>query len=182
MRISLALAVAAVSAAGILIHATPLAAQNFDDRWTLIPKAHAEQPPNGQIEPAPQNQSPTEKPGTEQPQAPVAAEPTAGSENRAEIQSSKPSFFGKASFYSYQAGKTASGSSFDRNLPTAAHRTLPFGTKVRVTNVANDKSVVVTITDRGPKAAGRILDLSLDAARTLGITDQGVVEVRAEVL
>ena len=87
-----------------------------------------------------------------------------------------------ASFYSYSAGKTASGSLFNREASTAAHRSLPFGTKVRVTNVANNKSVVVTITDRGPHKRGRVLDLSLHAARTLGITDRGVAEVRAEVL
>jgi rare lipoprotein A len=71
---------------------------------------------------------------------------------------------------------------FDRNLPTAAHRSLPFGTRVRVIDLANNKSVIITITDRGPKAPGRVLDLSLNAARTLGITDRGVVQVRAQVL
>jgi len=177
MRFLSGLAVAIVSVAWIV---NPAAAQNFDDRWTIIPKAHAEQPPGtgGRIEPAPQEPSPTEKQTTQQPQSEIVAEPTPGSENRSELRP----FFGKASFYSYQTGKTASGSTFDRNLPTAAHRTLPFGTRVRVTNLANDKSVVVTITDRGPNAPGRMLDLSLDAARTLEITDQGVVEVRAEVL
>jgi hypothetical protein len=59
-------------------------------------------------------------------------------------------FSGKASFYSYKTGKTASGPHFDRNLPTAAHRSLPFGTKVRVTDLATSRSVVVVITDRGP--------------------------------
>ena len=175
MRFLSGLAVAIVSVAWISICVNPAAAQNFDDRWTIIPKAHAEQPPetDGHIESAPQEQSPTEKP-TQQPQSPIAAEPTPGSDSGV-----RPVLFGKASFYSYQTGKTASGSSFK---PTAAHRTLPFGTRVRVTNLANDKSVVVTITDRGPNAPGRMLDLALDAARTLEITDQGVVEVRAEVL
>jgi rare lipoprotein A len=65
---------------------------------------------------------------------------------------------------------------------TAAHRSLPFGTKVRVTDVATNKSVVVRITDRGPRARDRVLDLSLGAARSLGIMDRGVVQVRAEVL
>ncbi len=174
MRIFSGLAVAIISAACLSIYVHPAAAQNFDDRWSIIPKAHADQPPEtgGPVEPAPQKQSPTEKP-TEQPPPSQIAEDHSGV---------RP-IFGKASFYSYQAGKTASGATFDRNLPTAAHRTLPFGTRVRVTNLTNDKSVVVTITDRGPKAPDRMLDLSLDAARTLGITDQqGVVEVRAEVL
>jgi rare lipoprotein A len=91
-------------------------------------------------------------------------------------------FSGKASFYSYRRGKTASGTSFDRNLPSAAHRSLPFGTKVRVTNLANERSVIVIINDRGPAVRGRVLDLSLDAARILGITDRGVADIRGEVL
>jgi rare lipoprotein A len=65
---------------------------------------------------------------------------------------------------------------------TAAHRTLPFGTRVRVIDLASTKSVVVKIVDRGPWIRGRILDLSLGAARTLGITDRGVAQVRIEVL
>jgi len=91
-------------------------------------------------------------------------------------------FSGKASYYSYQTGKTASGSSFNRNLPTAAHRSLPFGTRVRVTDLATNRSVVVVITDRGPRVRDRVLDLSLGAARSLGITDRGVAQVRVEVL
>jgi rare lipoprotein A len=180
MRFLSVLAVAIVSVTWVSIYVNPAAAQNFDDRWTVIPKAHAEQPPeiNWHIESAPPEQSPTETPTTQQPQSQIAAEPTPDSENRSGVRP----LFGKASFYSYQTGKTASGSTFDPNLPTAAHRTLPFGTRVRVTNLANDKSVVVTITDRGPKAPDRMIDLSRDAARTLEITDQGVVEVRAEVL
>ena len=71
---------------------------------------------------------------------------------------------------------------FDRNLPTAAHRSLPFGTKVRVTDLATDKSVVVVITDRGPMVRDRVLDLSLGAARRLGITERGLAHVRVEVL
>ena len=65
---------------------------------------------------------------------------------------------------------------------TAAHRTLPFGTKVRVIDVASTKSVVVKIVDRGPWIRGRILDLSRGAARALGITDRGVAQVRVELL
>jgi rare lipoprotein A len=64
----------------------------------------------------------------------------------------------------------------------AAHRTLPFGTRVRVIDIASTKSVVVKIVDRGPWIRDRILDLSLGAARTLGITDRGVAQVRVEVL
>jgi rare lipoprotein A (peptidoglycan hydrolase) len=133
MRSLSKLAVAIVSVASIV---NPAGAQNFDDRWTVIPKAHAEQPPEtgGHVEPAPQEQPPTETPTTQQPQSQIAAEPTPDSENQSGVRP----LFGKASFYSYQTGKTASGSTFDRNLPTAAHRTLPFGTRVRVTNLANE--------------------------------------------
>jgi rare lipoprotein A len=65
---------------------------------------------------------------------------------------------------------------------TAAHRSLPFGTRVRVTDVASSKSVVVLIVDRGPWIRDRVLDLSLGAARSLGITERGVAQVRVEVL
>jgi rare lipoprotein A len=65
---------------------------------------------------------------------------------------------------------------------TAAHRTLPFGTRVRVTDLASTKSVIVRIVDRGPWIRDRVLDLSLGAARTLGITERGVAQVRIEVL
>ena len=67
-------------------------------------------------------------------------------------------------------------------MPTAAHRSLPFGTRVRVTDLATNRSVVVVITDRGPRVRDRVLDLSLGAARSLGITDRGVAQVRVEVL
>src|SRR5437879_3538414 len=95
---------------------------------------------------------------------------------------SQPDVFRKASYYSYRTGKTASGSSFKRDSLTAAHRKLPFGTRVRVTDLANSESVVVHITDRGPWVRGRVLDLSLGAARSLGITARGVAQIRAEVL
>lgn len=65
---------------------------------------------------------------------------------------------------------------------TAAHRSLPFGTRVRVTDVASSKSVVVLIVDRGPWIRDRVLDLWLGAARSLGITDRGVAQVRVEAL
>jgi rare lipoprotein A len=159
-------AIAIVSAL-ISIHVGPAAAQNFDERWSIIPKAHAEPPSKSddQNKPAPQFQRPSAPQETTRPE-----------------DDSARTFSGKASFYSYQRGKTASGSSFDRKLPTAAHRSLPFGTRVRVTNLANDKSVVVIINDRGPQVRGRVLDLSLAAARTLGITDRGVADVRGEIL
>jgi peptidoglycan lytic transglycosylase len=91
------------------------------------------------------------------------------------------SFAGVASFYGNESGsKTASGQRFNENDMTAAHRSLPFGTKVRVTH--RGKSVVVTINDRGPFVKGRVLDLSTGAARAVGLTASGVGHVTAEVM
>jgi rare lipoprotein A len=91
------------------------------------------------------------------------------------------SFSGMASYYGNESGsKTASGQRFNQNAMTAAHRTLPFGTKLRVTH--GDRSVVVTINDRGPFVHGRVLDLSTAAARAVGLTSAGVGRVTAEVL
>jgi rare lipoprotein A len=89
---------------------------------------------------------------------------------------------GVASFYGreFQGRRTASGVIFDCNEMTCAHRTLPFGTRLRVTNVENGRSVVVRVTDRGPYARGRIIDLSLAAARELGFVEKGVARVRLE--
>ena len=116
-------------------------------------------------------------------QAPNAESPTKSTDGHREVgHTANRTFTGKASFYSYRKAKTASGSSFDRDQLTAAHRSLPLGTKVRVTDVATNKSVVVRITDRGPFIRNRVLDLSLGAARTLGIEDRGVIEIRADVL
>jgi rare lipoprotein A len=91
------------------------------------------------------------------------------------------SFSGLASFYGNEAGsKTASGQRFNQNAMTAAHRTLPFGTKLKVTH--GDRSVIVTINDRGPFIRGRVLDLSTGAARAIGLTGAGVGRVVAEVM
>ena len=89
---------------------------------------------------------------------------------------------GKASYYAdkFQGRRTSSGVPFNQNRLTAAHRTLPFGTKVKVTNQANGRSVKVVINDRGPFVDGRIIDLSKKAARKIGIVGAGValVEIR----
>jgi len=91
------------------------------------------------------------------------------------------SFSGVASFYGNESGsKTASGQRFNENAMTAAHRSLPFGTKLRVTH--RGRSVVVTINDRGPFIKGRVLDLSTGAARAVGLTSSGVGHVTAEVM
>jgi rare lipoprotein A len=90
------------------------------------------------------------------------------------------SFSGIASFYGNESGsKTASGQRFNQNALTAAHRSLPFGTRLKVTH--GGRSVVVTINDRGPFVRGRVLDLSTAAARAIGITSSGVGMVVAEV-
>jgi rare lipoprotein A len=90
---------------------------------------------------------------------------------------------GIASVYgdSLQGRATASGEPYDRDALTAAHRTFPLGSRARVTNLKNNKSVIVRINDRGPHAAGRILDLSRSAAERLGVRT-GVVRVRIEVI
>jgi peptidoglycan lytic transglycosylase len=94
---------------------------------------------------------------------------------------SSGSFSGKASYYGNESGsKTASGQRFNQNAMTAAHRSLPFGTKLRVTH--RGQSVVVTINDRGPFIRGRVLDLSKGAARAIGLTGAGVGHVTAEVV
>jgi rare lipoprotein A len=92
------------------------------------------------------------------------------------------SFSGMASFYGNESGsKTASGQRFNQNAMTAAHRSLPFGTKLKVTH--GGRSVVVTINDRGPFIKGRVLDLSTGAASAVGLTRaKGVGRVVAEVM
>src|SRR3569832_1465103 len=91
------------------------------------------------------------------------------------------SFSGVASFYGNESGrKTASGQRFNQEAMTAAHRTLPFGTKLRATH--GGRSVVVTINDRGPFIRGRVLDLSTGAARAIGLTGAGGGRVTAEVV
>jgi len=92
-----------------------------------------------------------------------------------------PAMSGIASWYG-EAQTTASGERFDKHKMTAAHRTLPIGTLVRVTNTRNGKSVVVRINDRGPYGHGRIIDLSEAAARRLDMIDAGVAPVTLEVV
>ena len=91
------------------------------------------------------------------------------------------SFSGMASYYGNESGsRTASGARFNQNAMTCAHRSLPFGTKLRVTR--GGQSVVVTVNDRGPFIKGRVLDLSTGAARAIGLTGAGVGRVTAEVV
>ncbi len=88
---------------------------------------------------------------------------------------------GSASFY-WQDQMTATGERFDKRAMTAAHKTLPFGTRVRVTRADTGRSVIVRINDRGPFKPGRIIDLSEKAAEDLGMTGKGVTPVKLEVL
>ncbi len=89
---------------------------------------------------------------------------------------------GKASFYAkkFTGRKTASGERLHHDSLTCAHRTYPFGTLLRVTNPANGKKVIVRVTDRGPYVRGRIIDLSIRAAREIGIIAQGIAPVIVE--
>src|SRR5215813_11759709 len=91
---------------------------------------------------------------------------------------------GRASWYGriFQNKKTASGEPYDMNDLTAAHRTLPLGSWVKVTNLKNDRSVMVRINDRGPVLRSRILDLSYGAAMILGLRDAGVGKVRLDII
>lgn len=112
---------------------------------------------------------------TKKPQQKVQAQKTTGG--------IKSTTSGMASFYGYESGsRTASGERFNPEALTAAHRTLPFGTRVRVTNMWNGRSVIVRITDRGPFIRGRVIDLSTNAARQLGMMSSGVASVKLEVL
>lgn len=88
---------------------------------------------------------------------------------------------GIASYY-WQDQMTASGERFDKRAMTAAHRTLPMGTRVRVTHVASGRSVVVRINDRGPFKKGRVIDLSEAAAQSLDMTGKGLAHVRIDVI
>jgi rare lipoprotein A len=91
---------------------------------------------------------------------------------------------GVASYYGakHQGKRTASGERFDKNSLTAAHRQLPFGTRVKVTNLNNNRSCVVRINDRGPHTRGRLIDLSHEAAERLGMLKNGTARVRVQAL
>lgn len=91
---------------------------------------------------------------------------------------------GVASYYAdkFHGRITANGETFDMYALTAAHRTLPFGTKLKVTSLANNRSVLVRINDRGPFVKGRVIDLSLGAAKELQMVQSGLAEVKLEVV
>ncbi len=165
------------------------AAQGFEGRWwSPVSKAHADEtqsdasgPPagwNAQSGATPLLPSTSQDPHWPDPK-PLAR---ASSAHAAHGATAHGVFVGKASFYAYRGGKTASGEQFKANALTAAHRSLPFGTRLRVTDIKTQKSVEVVVTDRGPHLRGLVLDLSLGAAKALGIVSRGITEVRAEVI
>ena len=103
---------------------------------------------------------------------------TAGTASAADVGD----FSGSAAYYSEDyKGRTASGAAYDPNKFTCAHRTLPFGTRLRVTDRRSHRSVVVVVTDRGPFNKGRTIDLSLAAAKVLRMTGRGVIAVTATI-
>jgi len=115
-------------------------------------------------------------------QAPTNAESAASPAGASASVSAGGPETGLAAVYNRRLNghKTASGERYDANALTAAHKTLPFGTKVRVTNDRNHKSVVLRINDRGPTQHGRVLDVSSAAARQLGIAPMAMAEVSVE--
>jgi rare lipoprotein A len=126
------------------------------------------------FEPAPASAQPTPVPT-------ASTTPASSSSSGVRISAQER---GRISMYGHQfSGKTtASGEAFDPTALTMAHRTLPFGTRVRVTNLENQRSVEVVVNDRGPFVSGRIADLSEAAARRLGMISDGVVEALLDVL
>lgn len=135
------------------------------------------QPPVAPAVSAPAPEAPT-------PPSPPARTP-APAQHRPQRESAiVPVQRGRVSLYGvdFAGQKTASGERFDPGALTMAHRTLPFGTRVRVTNLENHRSVEVRVNDRGPAVPGRIADVSLAAARKLGMTEDGVIDATLEVI
>lgn len=110
--------------------------------------------------------------------APQTSAPKQTKQNVGAILSGIASWYGPG----FHGNRSASGERFNQNAMTAAHRSLPFGTKVRVTNRRNGRSVIVRINDRGPFTGGRIIDLSAGAARVLGVLNSGTAPVQLEIL
>jgi peptidoglycan lytic transglycosylase len=139
----------------------------FADRWATLP--------------APATTAPAANRALAVPSIPAAVnKDTRASLAPAHKQTERASY-GLASFY-WQGSRTASGERFDKRELTAAHRTLPFGTRVLVTNLATGRSVTVRVNDRGPFVAGRIIDVSRAAAEELGMVGRGVTKVKLTVV
>lgn len=123
----------------------------------------------------------TRQAAIEQPRRPVATASVVRRAPARETSERKSPSNGVASFY-WQGTKTASGEKFDPNELTAAHPTLPFGTKLRVTNTSTGRSVTVRVNDRGPYVPGRVVDVSYSAAQELGMVGRGVAPVKLDVV
>lgn len=112
----------------------------------------------------------------------MEASPSNNATAAGQERTTKKEVRGKASWYGpgFHGRRTANGEIFNANAMTAAHRTLPFGSKVRVTSQANGRSVIVRINDRGPFVGNRIIDLSKASAQKLGITGLGMVSLTVQ--
>lgn len=125
--------------------------------------------------------STTRQAAIEQPRRQVAVASVVRRAPEPEASPSSGKSHGIASFYS-QGNRTASGEKFDPNELTAAHPTLPFGTRLRVTNQHTGRSVTVRVNDRGPYVPGRVVDVSYSAAQELGMVGRGVAPVKLDVV
>jgi rare lipoprotein A len=136
------------------------------------------------LSPASMNETYVVAPEPVEPRAATVSSPENGTTIDSELETTTSVQEGVASFYAsfFHGRKTASGVRYDEKVLSAAHRTLPLGTKVRVTNLANDRDVELTVNDRGPYVGARVIDLSLEAARQLGFVQKGLARVRVEVL
>jgi rare lipoprotein A len=159
------LALAGATLAGCVQHtvAEPSASLGVSPQASPAPQRRASVEHHRRVTAASRNETPFAA-------RPAAAQPAAMTDGSVGI----------ASFYKYES-KTASGEQFNPNELTAAHRTLPFGTRLRVTNVATGQSVIVRVNDRGPFIPGRVVDVSHSAAEVLGMIDRGITKVKLEV-
>ena len=173
-----------------VIAARPASAQTFQERWwSPIPRADAAEKPlvdQDKTLPGINREERSQQQVATPPDWSLSHAPVPQQQLSAPVtqQRAHPRgvMVGKASFYAYPAGTTASGKPYHRRELTAANRTLPFGTRLRVTDLKTNKSVEVTVTDRGPASRRLILDLSLGAAQQLGIASRGIIQVRAEII
>jgi rare lipoprotein A len=141
----------------------------------------ARKPGIGRSKTVQQRQKPAQRTASAPTATPPATTPPTFRKSLGSDGQKRPGALGVASFY-WQPQALASGGRFNPDAMTAAHKTLPFGTRVRVTHLGNGRSVEVKINDRGPYIAGRIIDLSRAAAGIIGMTGQGIARVAVEVL
>ena len=128
-------------------------------------------------DPEPSKPAPARKP-----KATSAAKDRAAAGKPTAEKKKQTTYYGLASYYSHQNSRTANGERFNPRDMTAAHRTLPFGTRVRVTELKTGRSVTLRINDRGPFIEGRIVDVSKSAAEELGMIGRGITRVKLEVV